>query len=104
MSLPGSGRGASTIWMVRPATNCTLLSTRPVLLTMSSEEVLHSLYIPAFRVKQDLVPGRYTKMWFRAIEPGTYPIYCAEYCGTNHSRMLSKVIVSSGPGFLCSVA
>jgi cytochrome c oxidase subunit 2 len=66
---------------------------QPVLLTMSAEKVLHSLYIPAFRVKQDLVPGRYTKMWFRAVKPGTYPIYCAEYCGTNHSGMLSKVIV-----------
>ncbi len=66
---------------------------QPVLLTMSAEDVLHSLYIPAFRLKQDLVPGRYTKMWFRAVEPGTYTIYCAEFCGTNHSAMLSKVVV-----------
>lgn len=62
-------------------------------LVMSAEDVLHSLYIPAFRVKQDLVPGRYTKLRFEPTMPGTYPIYCAEYCGENHSRMLTQVVV-----------
>jgi len=65
----------------------------PVNLTMASEDVLHSLFIPAFRVKMDVVPGRYTEMWFEATEPGTYPLYCTEYCGTKHSSMVAEVIV-----------
>jgi cytochrome c oxidase subunit 2 len=56
-------------------------------------DVIHSLFIPAFRLKQDLVPGRYTTTWFRATEPGEYDLECAEYCGTSHSDMLAKVIV-----------
>lgn len=63
---------------------------RPVTLVMSSDDVIHSLYIPAFRVKRDVFPGRYTKAWFKALKPGTYPIYCAEYCGRNHSGMLTE--------------
>lgn len=66
---------------------------RPVRLTMTSEDVIHSLFIPAFRVKMDLVPGRYTTTWFHPLRAGTYDLYCAEYCGTGHSDMLSKVIV-----------
>lgn len=66
---------------------------RPVRLLMGSQDVIHSLFIPAFRVKQDLVPGRYTDMWFRATEPGTYRLYCAEYCGQQHSMMVANVIV-----------
>ena len=58
-----------------------------VQLTMTSEDVIHSFYIPAFRVKQDVLPGRYTKIWFEASKPGKYHIFCAEYCGTDHSRM-----------------
>ena len=65
----------------------------PVQLTMTSEDVIHSLWIPAFRVKKDVVPGRYTKTWFQAEEPGTYPLLCTEYCGTGHSDMLSVVTV-----------
>jgi cytochrome c oxidase subunit 2 len=60
---------------------------QPVQLTMTSEDVIHSLFIPAFRVKQDVVPGRYTKVWFEATRPGTYNLFCTEYCGTDHSRM-----------------
>lgn len=60
---------------------------QPIKLTMTSEDVLHSFYIPAFRVKQDTVPGRYTFMWFKAIKPGKYRLFCAEYCGTKHSEM-----------------
>jgi cytochrome c oxidase subunit II len=66
---------------------------RPVLLTMTSEDVIHSLWIPAFRVKMDVVPGRYTRTWFEAHTPGTYPLLCTEYCGVGHADMLSKVIV-----------
>jgi len=65
----------------------------PVRLVMTSEDVIHSLFIPAFRVKMDLVPGRYTRTWFNAVEPGEHDLYCAEYCGTGHSDMLAKVVV-----------
>ena len=67
----------------------------PVRLTMRSEDVIHSLFIPAFRQKTDVVPGRYTYMWFRAPKPGDYDLLCAEYCGTGHSDMSSKVMVQS---------
>jgi cytochrome c oxidase subunit 2 len=60
---------------------------------IASEDVLHSFYIPAFRIKQDAVPGRYTSIWFKATKPGTYHLFCAEYCGTEHSRMIGSVIV-----------
>ena len=65
----------------------------PVKLTMSSKDVIHSLFIPAFRIKQDLLPDRYTTMWFTATRPGEYDLLCAEYCGTSHSEMLAKVVV-----------
>lgn len=60
---------------------------QPVQLTMTSEDVIHSFFIPAFRVKQDVLPGRYTKVWFEATKPGRYNLFCTEYCGTDHSRM-----------------
>lgn len=65
----------------------------PVRLVMTSQDVIHSLYVPEFRIKRDAVPGRYEKEWFQALEPGEYQIFCAEYCGTSHSSMLAKVIV-----------
>ena len=65
----------------------------PVRVILESEDVIHSLFIPAFRVKKDDVPGRYNRLWFQATEPGEYDIYCAAYCGTNHSTMRSRVIV-----------
>ncbi|MBA3531496.1 MAG: cytochrome c oxidase subunit II [Ardenticatenales bacterium] len=66
---------------------------QPVKLTMTSQDVIHSYFVPAFRVKQDVLPGRYTTLWFEATETGTYHLFCAEYCGTNHSRMVGSVIV-----------
>jgi cytochrome c oxidase subunit 2 len=66
---------------------------RPVRLVMSSQDVIHSLYVPAFRVKMDVVPGRYSKAWFEATRPGEYDLFCAEYCGTSHSGMIAHVIV-----------
>jgi cytochrome c oxidase subunit 2 len=66
---------------------------RPVKVTVTSEDVLHSLYFPAFRTKIDAIPGRYTELWFEATTPGTYHIFCAEYCGTNHSGMIGSVVV-----------
>jgi cytochrome c oxidase subunit 2 len=70
---------------------------RPVRLIMGSQDVIHSLFIPAFRAKRDVVPGRYSDLWFIATEPGTYPLLCAEYCGTGHSDM-NTVCVVHGPG------
>jgi cytochrome c oxidase subunit II len=64
-----------------------------VKLTMATEDVIHSLYVPAFRIKQDVVPGRYTQLWFEATKTGSYYLFCAEYCGTNHSGMGGHVIV-----------
>ncbi|HJU41949.1 MAG TPA: cytochrome c oxidase subunit II [Vicinamibacterales bacterium] len=66
---------------------------RPIKVTISSEDVLHSLYFPAFRTKMDAIPGRYTYLWFEAQKPGTYQIFCTEYCGTNHSGMIGSVTV-----------
>lgn len=67
----------------------------PVRLTMSSEDVLHGLWIPALRVKQDVVPGRYTTMWFQADKVGTYDLLCTQFCGDEHSNMLSAVVVQN---------
>jgi cytochrome c oxidase subunit II len=64
----------------------------PVEVLLTSRDVIHSFYVPAFRMKQDAVPGRITSLWFTAIEPGTYDILCAEYCGAGHSRMRGRVI------------
>ena len=66
---------------------------QPVKMTITSEDVLHSFYIPAFRTKIDAVPGRYTTSWFEATRVGEYHIFCAEYCGLDHSRMIGKVVV-----------
>ncbi len=66
---------------------------RPIRLVMTSEDVIHSFFVPAFRVKRDIVPGRYNVTWFEATKPGSYQIFCAEYCGTGHSDMLAQVIV-----------
>jgi cytochrome c oxidase subunit 2 len=66
---------------------------KPVKLNLSSPDVLHSLYIPAFRIKEDVVPGLNNYMWFRSDKLGEYDILCAEYCGVRHSYMHSKVIV-----------
>jgi cytochrome c oxidase subunit 2 len=72
---------------------------RPVKLIMGSEDVLHSFFIPAFRVKADVIPGRYNTLWFRATKPGTYHLFCAEYCGTKHSGMIGSVIAMEPSDF-----
>src|SRR5688572_29103771 len=66
---------------------------RPVKVTFTSEDVLHSLFMPAFRVKADAIPGRYSSIWFTPTKPGSYHLYCAEYCGTQHSGMIGTVHV-----------
>jgi cytochrome c oxidase subunit 2 len=68
-----------------------------VKLTMTSQDVIHSFYVPAFRVKADVLPGRYTTLWFQATQPGQYRLYCAQYCGTDHAAMIGQV-VAMAPG------
>ena len=65
---------------------------QPIKLTMASEDVIHSFYVPAFRIKMDVIPGRYTTTWFEATKTGDYHLFCAEYCGTTHSGMGGRVI------------
>ncbi len=66
---------------------------RPVKLTMTSQDTIHSFYVPAFRIKQDVLPGRYTSMWFQPEKTGIYHLFCAEYCGNQHSGMVGRVVV-----------
>ncbi|HEY1678152.1 MAG TPA: cytochrome c oxidase subunit II [Candidatus Sulfotelmatobacter sp.] len=66
---------------------------RDIKLIMTSQDVIHSFFVPAFRMKQDVLPGRYTVAWFRATKPGTYHLFCSQYCGTQHSGMIGSVIV-----------
>jgi len=66
---------------------------KPVRLIMSSEDVIHSFFVPTFRVKQDVVPGRYTELWFQPTIHGVHQLMCAEYCGKGHSDMLAKISV-----------
>jgi cytochrome c oxidase subunit 2 len=70
-----------------------------VRLTMTSEDVIHSFYVPAFRMKFDVLPGRYTSAWFEATKIGEYHLFCAEYCGTEHSGMIGKVVVMEPADF-----
>ena len=77
----------------RGAKDLHLVAGQPVELTLASTDVVHSLYVPQFRLKQDAVPGRYTKLFFTPTLAGTYPVLCAEYCGTNHSQMISNAVV-----------
>jgi cytochrome c oxidase subunit 2 len=65
----------------------------PIQLTMISQDVFHSFSIPDFRVKREVIPGRYTTVWFEATTPGTYHIFCTQYCGTKHSGMIGEVTV-----------
>jgi cytochrome c oxidase subunit 2 len=64
-----------------------------IVLTMISEDVIHSFFVPAFRAKKDVLPGMYTQLWFRPTKTGTYHLFCAEYCGTKHSEMIGSVVV-----------
>ena len=66
---------------------------RPVRIIMTSEDVIHDLFVPAFRIKADVLPGRYTSIWFEPTKPGRYHLFCAEYCGTKHSGMTGQVVV-----------
>ncbi len=72
---------------------------RPVKLLMTSVDVLHCLFIPAYRIKEDCVPGMTTHLWFTANEPGTYDIFCTEYCGVGHSHMRSQLVAMKSEDF-----
>ncbi len=75
----------------------------PVKLVMSSQDVIHSFFVPNFRVKMDVLPNRYTIAWFEATEPGTYDLFCTEFCGTGHSKMVGKVRAVSETEYLAWV-
>jgi len=66
---------------------------RPVVLSMTSQDAIHSFFVPAFRLKQDVLPGRYTQLWFTATRLGEFPLFCAEYCGSRHSHMTGRIVV-----------
>jgi cytochrome c oxidase subunit 2 len=66
---------------------------RPVKLTMTSEDVIHDFFVPAFRVKKDVLPGRYTSLWFEATKVGTFHLFCAQYCGAFHAGMIGSIVV-----------
>jgi cytochrome c oxidase subunit 2 len=66
---------------------------RPIKLTMTSEDTIHSFFVPAFRVKRDVVPGKYTSAWFQATKVGEYYLFCAQYCGTSHAVMGGRIVV-----------
>jgi cytochrome c oxidase subunit 2 len=72
---------------------------KPIKLLMSSTDVIHSFFVPNFRVKMDVLPNRYSITWFEATAEGTYPLYCAEYCGKGHSEMLATVMVVSDSAY-----
>ncbi len=91
--------GKQWMWKIQHATGQREINQlhvpvgRKVRLIMTSEDVIHDFFVPAFRTKADVVPGRYTMLWFEATKPGTYHLFCAEYCGMNHSGMIGSVIV-----------
>ena len=91
--------GKQWMWKIQHPTGHREINTlhvpvgRPVKLLMTSEDVIHSFFIPAFRIKRDTVPGMYTRVHFTADTPGEYHLFCAEYCGTKHSEMIGKVVV-----------
>ncbi len=66
---------------------------RTVKLTMTSEDVIHSFFVPAFRIKKDVLPGRYTTAWFQATKTGEYRLFCTQYCGTSHAEMMGRIVV-----------
>lgn len=72
---------------------------RPIKLVMTSQDVIHSFFMPVFRIKQDVLPGRYTILWFTADKPGDYHVFCAQYCGTDHARMIGHVVVMQPAAF-----
>ena len=96
--------GKQWMWKIQHPTGKREINTlhvpvgQTIELTMTSEDTIHSFYLPAFRQKQDVLPGRYTTLWFKATTPGEYHLFCAEYCGTDHSKMGGKLVVMQPAG------
>jgi cytochrome c oxidase subunit 2 len=88
-----SGPNGTRQEILHKTAELTVPAHTPVVLNMTSEDVIHSFFIPSFRLKQDVVPGKISKLWFQADEPGDYQVFCAQYCGLSHSRMMAKVHV-----------
>jgi cytochrome c oxidase subunit 2 len=84
MQHPGGQREMNTL---------TVPAGRPVKLLLTSEDVIHSFFVPDFRIHMDVLPGRYTSVWFTATRPGEYHLFCSQYCGTNHASMVGTVVV-----------
>lgn len=97
--------GKQWMWQVQHAEGVREIDTlhvpvgQPIKLVMTSQDVIHSVFIPAFRAKQDVLPGRYTALWFEATQPGEYHLFCAEYCGTHHASMVGKVVAMAPAAF-----
>jgi cytochrome c oxidase subunit II len=72
---------------------------RPIELVMTSEDVIHDFSVPAFRIKYDVLPGRYEMLWFQADEPGTYHLFCTQLCGVGHANMVGEIVAMSGPAY-----
>lgn len=103
-SIEVKATGQMWLWMFeypggRQSNNLILPYRKPVKIRIFSNDVIHSFYVPAFRVKQDAVPGAETDLWFTPDETGTFDLFCAEYCGTGHSAMITKAIVVGEPDF-----
>src|SRR5215213_5444588 len=94
-----SGVGKQWMWKFQHPTGQREINTLhipvglPIRMDLQSEDVIHSFYVPSFRVKQDAVPGRVTSVWFEATRPGVYHLFCTEYCGGEHSKMVGSVVV-----------
>jgi cytochrome c oxidase subunit 2 len=103
-SVPGEAMqfhvtGKQWMWKIKHPTGQSEINSlhvpvgQTIVLTMISEDVIHDFFVPAFRVKKDVLPGQYTQMWFEATRTGRYHLFCAEYCGTKHSEMIGEVVV-----------
>lgn len=97
--------GKQWMWKVRHPSGRQEIDTlhvpadETVKLVLTSQDVIHSFYVPAFRIKRDVLPDRYTTLWFKATRPGTYHLFCAEYCGTDHAKMRGEVVVMKPSDF-----
>jgi cytochrome c oxidase subunit 2 len=87
-------RMESAIDDVRITNEIHCVKDQKVLIHLRTQDVIHSFFVPDFRTKQDAIPGRYTYLWFQATKPGRFRLYCAEYCGTDHSKMIGWVVAS----------
>jgi cytochrome c oxidase subunit II len=104
-SIPVYGIGKQWMWKFQHPEGQREINTlhvplgRPVQVLLTSEDVIHSFFIPAFRVHMDVLPNRYTSVWFEATKPGEYHLFCSQYCGTNHAGMIGTVVVMEQADF-----